>query len=82
MVLLGRTMFLTNGKDLQWLGCCWCPAQPKPIQRTGRTEYDNLRALAQAKAAGWRVGFVCGQWQGICPECQKRDCDFNLGCGF
>lgn len=69
--------FLTNGNALQWLSCCWCPAQPEPIERTGRAEYDGLRALAKAKKAGWKVAHVAGRWQGLCPECQGRGCDFH-----
>jgi len=68
--------FHANGNGQQWLGCCWCPAQPKPVPQTADKEYDGLLCLAAAKKSGWRVTNVSGQWLGLCPECQKRACKF------
>lgn len=63
---------LTNGNDKLWLACCHCPEQPPAVERTGRSEYDSLRALAQAKAAGWLVKQAGTKWLGLCPTCAAR----------
>jgi hypothetical protein len=66
----------SNGNGKLWLGCCWCPAQPKAIERSDDAERDGLLCLAQAKKAGWSVKNVAGRWQGLCPECQRRGCGY------
>ena len=63
--------FLQNGLGVWFMTCAWCPAQGGAVE--GR---DDLRALAKAKAKGFRIRQHRGQWQAICPECQRRGCDF------
>lgn len=67
----------SNGKDLRWLSCCWCPAQPKPAHISDDRERDVLLCLAQAKREGWQVKKVAGIWCGLCPECLGRGCKFQ-----
>jgi Fe2+ or Zn2+ uptake regulation protein len=60
-----------NGNNVWFMICCYCPNQGGSVE--GRDEY---RVLAKAKTKGFRIRQHKSEWQGICPTCQKRGCDF------
>ena len=54
----GRRQLVCNGCDV---------AHPKTYERD---EFDVM--IADAKAAGWTIARVAGEWTHSCPDCRER----------